>query len=368
MTTLKVNREEFLRHLEVMQPGLTNKDKTQQSSCYVFRGGKVYTCNEETACRGPSMLSAEFTGAVSARPLSELLRRLEDAELTLEMRKDKLILNGKGGKKSSLLLEQETSLLDLVRAVDKPQEWKPLHPEFAEAIRVVSQCARPDEKHGAGLTCVHVHPKWVETCDNYQACRWTLKTGVEESVLVRSKSISELDKIAPVEMAVTDGWLHFRSAEGVMLSCRRFIDDFPELTEMFSMKGVASHLPNKLVDATERANIFSSENGEFNYVTVKLRPDRVVVEGIGITGSHTEPKRAKYAGPPIDFVIAPNLLIKLAREYPQCEISQDKIKVNGAGKFAWVAVLTRPEEQAEEEERAQTEEPEQENEEESDDR
>src|SRR4051812_36898113 len=79
-----VNREDFLSRLQSVSPGLNQKETIEQSSAFCFQRGKIITYNEEVACRMVSKLGKEFTGAVQAKPLLELLRSLtaDDVEIT----------------------------------------------------------------------------------------------------------------------------------------------------------------------------------------------------------------------------------------------------------------------------------------------
>ena len=50
---------------------------------FAFKGGRVYTYNDECLCRAPSPLPKGFTAGVPARDLLEVLARLPDDELTV---------------------------------------------------------------------------------------------------------------------------------------------------------------------------------------------------------------------------------------------------------------------------------------------
>lgn len=81
--TTKIGRENLLRTLEYVSPGLSTRDIIEQSTSFVFKGGQVITYNDEVSCRGPSGLDEGLTGAVRADKLLDLLRKLPDDELDI---------------------------------------------------------------------------------------------------------------------------------------------------------------------------------------------------------------------------------------------------------------------------------------------
>jgi hypothetical protein len=67
----RINREEFLRNLESVEPGLSPREILEQSSCFIFQKGWIKTFNDEVACKIKSPLKLE--GAVQAAPLLAIL-------------------------------------------------------------------------------------------------------------------------------------------------------------------------------------------------------------------------------------------------------------------------------------------------------
>ena len=56
---MKIDREEFLKQLESVLPGYSTKEVIEQSSCFVFKKGRVYTYNDEIACSQTTSLKLE---------------------------------------------------------------------------------------------------------------------------------------------------------------------------------------------------------------------------------------------------------------------------------------------------------------------
>lgn len=332
--TIRVKREEFLSRLQSVQAGLSARDVVEQSSCFVFRDRMVYTYNDEVSCRSKTSFPKSFVGAVAAKPLIALLQKMPEEDVELEMSDSELKVVGVK-RRAGIRVEKE--ILLAIEGVEEPSEWRELPAEFADALEIVSACAGTDDSFFT-LTCVHIAPKFIESCDNLQMARFRIRTGVKAKSLVRAKSLKQIAVMGMTEIAETDSWLHFRNSNGLVYSCRRFLEDFPDLTDMLDVEGEKTTLPGGLGEAVDRASIFASDNATSDRVKVSLRPGKVRITGQGTNGTYTELKKVKYDGPAIEFMVAPKLLIELNKRHNACEINQERLKVEGE-RYVYIACL-----------------------------
>lgn len=339
---MRINREEFLKQLESVLPGLSTKEVIEQSSCFIFKDKTVNTYNDEIACSQKSLLKIE--GAVPAMPFISILRKLKEEELEIAVgESDKggtLLIKGKQ-RRAGINMEQD--ILLPIDAVDKPKKWKELPDNFADAIAIVQPCAGTNEAQFV-MTCVHIGPKFIEACDNHQVTRFRIRTDVDKSILVRRDSLKYIVSLEMVEFSETKHWVHFRNSDGLVLSCRHWVDDYPsdDISKVLQMKGEPLTLPKGLKEAVEKAEIFSSENIEGNNVIVNIKKGKFKITGKGVSGWFTEVKKSKYDGVSLQFTIPPNLLVELVQRHNECEVSESRLKVKG-GKFVYVTVLGKVE-------------------------
>ena len=334
----RVNREQFLHTLESCEPGLSTRDIIEQSTCFLFDQGKVITFNDEVSCRAPSPLGKEVKGAVRAGPLLDVLRKLGEEEVAVAVENNDLVVAGKR-RRSGVRLEHE--LAGYHASVEKPGEWKPLPDDFGEAVAVVQQCASKDEQ--TSIVCVHVHPDWLESSDDFQVCRWPLKVPVAKPTLIRHGSLKHVTALGVNEVAESPAWLHFRNPQKLVLSCRRYLEEFPDLTPYLSQKaGVKATLPKGLSEAAEAAQIFSSENSEGDQVLVDLQPGRLRLRGHGPYGWYEERKKVDWQGEPLSFLIAPAVLADLVRKHNEVRLRPDRLTVKSPS-YHYFTCLTRPE-------------------------
>lgn len=321
---MRVEREDFLRRLQTVKAGLSARDIIEQSCCFIFQDGQVATFNDEVSCHTSSGLDDKFVGAIAAAPLLAVLEKLPEKDVELSMRDGELVVIGKNRRVG---VRAEAEILLPLGAVEKPKKWKPLHPDFIEAVSAVSSCASTDASRLV-LTCVHVHPEWVEACDHHQLSRYTIKTGLDKSLLIRRDSLKHVCALGVSEVSVTETWAHFRNASGLVLSCRQYVDSYPDLTPLLKVKGAApATLPKGLAEAADTASVFSAENTDRNVVTVEIRAGKLRIKGVGTNGWYQEVKKLKYSGPPLSFMISPELLSELVKKYNDCEITNERLKV-----------------------------------------
>jgi hypothetical protein len=326
---MKITRKKLIAVLESVTPGLaTREENVEQSSCFVFRRGKVYTYNEEIMCSAP--LAVEFEGAVPALLLLNLLRKLDEDTIVLKVKgQSELRINGRN-KSAGVRFEAEAKLP--VDKVEIPKKWNSLPDGFTNAIDLVKNCASTNDLH-FGLSCVHFAKNHVEAMDNAQACRAKLRAGFTKSCLVRRAAVIHLVSAGLTKMAETANWVHFRSPSLRVISCRRYLEKYEDLTEIFDGDGTPIKIPRSLADATSKAAVFTSQDATSvaskELVLVTLTKGKVEVKGEGTMGWYREKQKVKYSGPNMTFAITPQTLSKIAKEHTKARVSTGKLIIDG---------------------------------------
>lgn len=328
-----VEREQLLKELESVAPGLSAREVIEQSSCFVFQNGSVATFNDEIACFQGSCLNIE--GAVQADKFLALLRKMSDKTIDITAEKEELRIKGKSGRRAGIAMESKIALpLD---SIVKPKSWQPLSEDFHEAITMVETCVGRDQTQ-FHLTCIHICPDWIEACDNVQVARFSIKTNIKKPILIRKEALKHVVSLGMTEFGKTKHWAHFRNPNGLNISCRLYVESYPDATDLFKTKGIKTQLPKGIEKAVERASIFSSTNVNEDHVAVKVTGGKVSVRGEGAAGWYTETKKINYSGKPLLFTISPYLLNEIVSKYSECHIGKGRLKVE-MGKFVYMTVL-----------------------------
>lgn len=337
MNQKKINRETLLNELESVRAGLSRQEVLEQSTCFIFQDGFVKTYNDEIACQQKSILN--FTGAVQAEPLLQILRKLTEDEIKITTNDSEFLIEGKRRKAS---IRMDDKILLPVDRIEHSDNWKNLDEEFGDAVQLVTQVAGTDESQFM-LTCLHLTNEFIEASDNYQISRFKILTDVEQSTLIRKESIKHVVELGVTEFSESENWIHFRNPTGLVLSCRRYTDeagDFPELDSILDFDGIETSLPSSLSEAVDKAEVFSTASTDTNFVTVELKSTgKLRIKGEGNFGWFTETKKVNYSGDNISFRISPKLLSDIAKKHNDCEITDNRLKVESDG-FVYVTSLS----------------------------
>jgi len=87
---MQINKNELLKELESVTAGTSQREIVEQSSCFVFTKGKVYTYNDEIACQQETSLKID--GAIQASPFLALLRKIQDEQIKIGKKDNMVIL------------------------------------------------------------------------------------------------------------------------------------------------------------------------------------------------------------------------------------------------------------------------------------
>jgi len=163
---------------------------------------------------------------------------------------------------------------------------------------------------------------------------------VQRDILVRRTELKYICGLKMRELSETKSWVHFRNREGIILSCRREIHEYRDLTSFLGFHGTKVHLPASLQEAREWAEVISKENPD-NLVTVELRSNRIQVRAQGKLGWAQDMRTAQYKGPPLRFLTPPSVLSDIsavAEHQLECEIMKNHLKITGPH-YVYVTVL-----------------------------
>ncbi|MCK9570196.1 hypothetical protein M0R72_14725 [Candidatus Pacearchaeota archaeon] len=325
-----INRKSLLTQLMAVFPGLSSKEVIEQSGSFVFQDGRVTTFNDEVACSIECKLG--ITGAVVADPLLALLQKLDEDEISIEQSDGELLVKA-GKRKAGIRMSAEITLP--VDGIENPDKWIKLPKELSDAIGIVQGCASNNESEFV-LTCIHLHPKYVEAADQFQIARYSLVTGLDDSILVRRSAMKSAMGMGVTELSQTENWLHFRNSAGLTISCRRYNRAYPSLDKYLEVDGVDVYWPEGLGEAIDKAKIFSKSDDD-NLITVDLRSGKMKMTGRGPHGWYSEVQKVEgYDGGDVQFTISPNLLLELPKRSNKCVIGEGRLKLQ-SGK--WVCVF-----------------------------
>jgi len=342
---MNIDREKFLSNLQMVKGGLSPRAFIEQSNCFVFRDGEVMTFNDEIACR--KSIGVSLNGAIQADALMAILEKIEDPLLQVAESSSNFEFRT---KRKRFWLTRDAEILLPIDKVEKSKAWQEVPEDFADKLKMLRRCVSQDETKFI-QTCVHLHPEFMEACDNRQMLRCkTDLSFLEKPILVRGAALMQIVDLGMAKMAVTESWVHFKNPKDLIFSCRKYMEDYPKLDHILDVKGEDITIPRALVEATARALVFANEQAGDPLLMITLQPGRLRITGEGMSGGYEEIKKISYDGPAMKFLIAPDVLDHISENYTTAQIAKRKFKASQKGSWEYVTVLGAPDKPKEPEE------------------
>lgn len=327
-----IDKKKLLFELECVMPGIATKETIEQATCFVFKNNTVMTYNDEIACQQTSSLP--FEGAVKALPLISILRKLTEKEIDVSVVDENIVIKG---KRKTINIIKEAGIKLPVNSIEKPEKWKVLPDIFIKAISLVGPCASKDATKFV-LTCVNITKHWVEACDGFQATRYLLDMDIKKSLLIRAVSIKYILSLDMIKYSETENWFHFKNAAGLILSCRKWTEEFPDISDILKTKGTPIKFPTSIIKAIDKAQVFSLENVDENQIDIIIDNGKLIVEGNGVSGKYRELSKIDFKRSYVAFKIEPAMLVNLIKQNNECQITEQHLVIRFSN-YTYITVM-----------------------------
>ena len=303
---MKISKQKFSDALNLLRPGLADKEIISQSASFVFHSGRIYTYNDMIAVSVP--FESDLEGAVPGGALVKLLDKMKQEDVDVSIVENQLIVKA-GNIAAGLRIESEITLP--IDELVVPEKWSALPEDFIPALRFCVFSASSDTSKPV-LTCIHIVEYHVESCDNYRVTRYFLdKEKMKKplgNLLIPQSSVASLINYKVKGYGVTDGWAHFES-EGIVFSCRTYAEEYPAVEKLLKVSGTKLSLPEGIAEAADRASIFTTGKKQTDEVaSIKMQSGGLTIEGMGDGGWYKEKLKSNYKGEPVTFSVNPHFL------------------------------------------------------------
>ena len=320
---MKIKKQYLIDILSLVNPGLANKAVIEQSDCFIFQGGRVYTYNDEISISHPIDLDVE--GAVNGGKLLTMLKKSNDEEVDVFVESGQLRVHGKKSK-AGIRMDEDVKL-PFNEGKDNVQ-WEQLPENFCEAVKFCLFSTSKDASRPL-LTCVHINGNIAESCDNFRLTQYALDKEVGE-YLIPAEAAKSLIVHTPVSVALIDGWLHFALENDVLFCCRTFADTYPDISKIMVFTGEDIKWSDGLPEAIDRAGVFgeSQLKGAGSMITITISEGRLFVRGEGDYGFLEEEMRIRFAGE-AKFIINAEFFMEILRYGGTSVVGKQKLKFTG---------------------------------------
>lgn len=334
---MKINKSQLTKALEIVAPGLSNKEQIEHSSSFAFMGNRVVTYNDEISISHP-VDGLNITGAIKADEFYKFLRKIKKEEFDIELKENEIYF--KIGKiQAGIRLETEIRLP--LNEIGNIGDWKDLPDNFNEALQFVAPVAGRDALAPV-LTCVNIHKDgFMEASDAFKLVKYEMiKEMPIDTFLLPAIISTNVVKLNPKQIAEGNGWVHFRTDEDTVISCRIFSDKYPTTTgAILKVKGAEITLPETIDEMIDRASVFSKRESAFDEsVSILIDNNRISIEAKSDAGWFKEKAAIEFEGETISFDITPSLLRNILKETRACVVNDTIIKFETKN-WEYVAML-----------------------------
>jgi len=334
-----MNRQTLLTALEAVKPGLANKkvEVIEQSTSFAFIKNMVVTYNDEISISYP-IEGLNITGAIKADRLYALLSKLKQDEIDITHDANELIISA-GRTKAGFAFDAEIKLPLIHTKITTKLKFKPIPEKFVDNLKLTIPICGTDSNRPI-LTCVHINKNGLmEGCDNFRIIRTQLATELPiNTFLLPASSANILIKMGPTEMAESQGWVHFKTGNNAIISCRIFEDDYPNTNAFFNITGQSLTFPKTINDVLDRAIVCAKRDKAIDeIVIIDIEKGKFKMSSSDVRGWFKEELNYSYNGDPISFVITPYLFKYIVSQTLNCVYNEAKLKFEGEN---WTYVMS----------------------------
>ena len=323
---MKINVNELKEALTIVKPGLAGKAFMEQTTSFAFLKGLVVTYNDEVSIKH-QVKGLQLQGAIEAEQLYSFLSKVKKDEIEVEEKENEILFKS-GRAKAGFTLGKEIKLP--LEDLELDLKWVDLPEGFVDALGKVKDICALDMSRPM-LTCVHVTEKgFVEATDGFRIYRFELNAFDCEEFLLPTNSAKKVVDLNPVQIANSEGWVHFKNEIGTIISCRVFDDKYVNIDKFINIKGIEIKFPNSLLEVLDKAEVFSKRDFSLEEtVSINIEDKKLKISSKSDVGWYKDELPIHYRGKSFSFSVSPASLKVVLDETKNAVISEKFLSFTG---------------------------------------
>jgi DNA polymerase III sliding clamp (beta) subunit (PCNA family) len=334
---MKISKNELIKALDVIKPGLSNSESLEQSTSFAFIEDHIVTYNDSISISIP--FESGIQGAVSAKELYNFLHKLADDALNMSVSDGELKISVSKKEKAGIKIIKKIELpLDEIKS---DQKWQKIPKNLIAALHFCSFSTSKDLKNPL-LSCIHVDGGTVESTDNFRATSYILDGAVKKEFLIPAAAVKFLKDFKATKYNATKSWVNFISKEKAIFSCRVFTQEYPNISKILKSRGKKVEFPDGIKDAIEKAVVFceKEEGTTGTMIDVTLKKNLIMIKGRGSAGWYTNKTKTKYIGDSFTFSISSDFFLDMLKITNHCFLDKDSKKLSfGTKEWSHIVLL-----------------------------
>jgi DNA polymerase III sliding clamp (beta) subunit (PCNA family) len=314
-----MKREELLKALEIVKPGLASRETIEGTTSFAFIDGNICTYNDEISIKHP-VKGLKIDGAIKADEFYKLLSKLkqEEIEVTQTESEVKLIC---GRAKAGFTIEQEIKMP--LQEIGGRHAWTEVPEKLMKALEFTMGCCASDMSRPV-MTCINVRADGkIQSSDNYRISQFNVGKMPTKTFLLPSSSAQALVKYKITHIADGESWIHFKTEQDTEFSCRTFQETFPDISAWMGVEGKEITLPSAIEEVIDKAIVFCTQDQFLEQkVTVLVSDRKMQLKAKSDTSWFEEEVNMTYKGEPFQFIINPYTLKMILKETKKCSYNE----------------------------------------------
>jgi DNA polymerase III sliding clamp (beta) subunit (PCNA family) len=320
---MKIKTQTLRTALELVKPGLANKEILEQSTKFAFKDGKLLTYNDETSVQY-AIPEMDITAIVSADELYRFISKVTKDEIEITQTEDEVQLKA-GRAKIGLAFDSELRLP--IEQIKLSKNWVKWPEQLTKKLQFIAPVCSDDASEPK-FQCVNVRPDgFLEASDRTSILQMQVEEiDFEQPFLLPKDAISVLSKYSILKFQLEEGWIHVQTEEGSTVSCRIITEDkFPDVEPFVKNSGENIPLPDTLDEVLERAIIFVDGIENF-FVDVKIDGKMMLISSKNSTGWFKEKVKIEHEGNPIHFQTKPEFFRNMFKKTKDMKFDKNMLR------------------------------------------
>lgn len=293
---MTIDRKEFLKALKEAMPGIDSGNVVLEGAdTFIFNNGFIHSFNDNISVSIPFEIKNKnnelVNGNLKGKDLYDLLNRYHGDKIKLIPKNDIWIFQSENARAELTLLNNNISE-QIANLIDKKMKWQTLPSNFIEAISICQF-----SKNKSVLAGIFINDNIVNSTDEIRINWYEMKESINGTFWLSDNAIKELIKLTnPKEYCISDSWVHFRTENKTIFSCKRLTDDKYPIDKMRDLveshkkekNDLSNKLPEALMDAVNRAAALSQNIDNFDTIRLTFNKDFIEVFSQRTSGKYTE--------------------------------------------------------------------------------
>lgn len=274
---MQVKKVEILSAMRKALPGVEkNSSIIEGADSFVFANNAIHSYNDNISVSVP--FPHELSGSVKSLDFFKLISKISTEEITLEEKEGQIKI-GAGTVEAEMNKQAENTLTNYISSLNIQElTWKTIPTNFFEAIRLCKISCNRSTHRG-----IFVQENIMASTDTSRINSHKLEEEMDR-FLIDDPSIVELLKISNLEQySVTSVWVHFKSKEGIIFSCKRKDDTTYPIRQIMNVIEIhrkqdsdfENELPKGLCEVVDRVSTLSMEFNGISAVEMNLSKESI---------------------------------------------------------------------------------------------